>query len=173
VKLPPSKPYQIPLTSLLSRNVENLLAASKNMGTTHITNGAYRVHATEWAVGAAAGATAARSIRQHLPVKTLAADPRQLLALQRELIADGQPLVWFNDVPVDAPYFSDVQLAALLGLVALDPDSLSFHPDAPVSAEEVAHALGQLGLREAPGTMTRAAFAQWIVSRALPATPAR
>jgi hypothetical protein len=51
--LPMSKPYQIPLGALISAKIANLLAASKNIGTTHITNGAYRVHPTEWAIGSA------------------------------------------------------------------------------------------------------------------------
>jgi len=34
-----SLPFQIPLGALIPKRVENLLAASKNLGVTHITNG--------------------------------------------------------------------------------------------------------------------------------------
>jgi hypothetical protein len=48
-------PFQIPLGALIPVRVENLLPGSKNLGTTHITNGAFRVHPVEWNVGEAAG----------------------------------------------------------------------------------------------------------------------
>ena len=52
-----SLPFQIPLGSLIPRRVENLLPACKNLGTTHITNGCYRLHPVEWGIGEAAGAS--------------------------------------------------------------------------------------------------------------------
>ena len=39
--------------------VENLLPGGKNLGVTHITNGAFRLHPVEWNVGEAAGILAA------------------------------------------------------------------------------------------------------------------
>ena len=44
----PSLPYQIPLGALIPQRTENLLPACKNIGSTHITNGCYRLHSTEW-----------------------------------------------------------------------------------------------------------------------------
>ena len=38
-----SLPFQVPLGALIPRRVENLLPACKNLGTTHITNGCYRL----------------------------------------------------------------------------------------------------------------------------------
>jgi hypothetical protein len=52
-------PFQIPLGALIPRDVPNLVAANKNIGSTHITNGAYRLHPVEWSIGEAAGALAA------------------------------------------------------------------------------------------------------------------
>lgn len=54
-----SYPAQIPLGALIPQRCENVLAAAKNIGTTHISNGMYRVHPAEWNVGEAAGALAA------------------------------------------------------------------------------------------------------------------
>ena len=51
-----SLPFQIPLGALIPQRVENLLPACKNLGTTHITNGCFRLHPVEWAIGEAAGA---------------------------------------------------------------------------------------------------------------------
>jgi hypothetical protein len=50
---------QIPLGALIPQNARNLLAAAKNIGTTHLTNGAYRLHPIEWNIGESAGSLAA------------------------------------------------------------------------------------------------------------------
>lgn len=50
-----SLPFQIPLGALLPRRMTNLLPANKNIGTTHITNGCYRLHPVEWSIGEAVG----------------------------------------------------------------------------------------------------------------------
>ncbi len=57
-----SLPFQIPLGALIPKRIENLLPACKNIGTTHITNGCYRLHPVEWNIGEAAGALAAFAI---------------------------------------------------------------------------------------------------------------
>ncbi len=50
-----SLPFQIPLGALLPQRMENLLPANKNIGTTHITNGCYRLHPVEWNIGESVG----------------------------------------------------------------------------------------------------------------------
>lgn len=50
-----SLPFQIPLGALLPQRMENLIPANKNIGTTHITNGCYRLHPVEWSIGEAVG----------------------------------------------------------------------------------------------------------------------
>ena len=50
-----SLPFQIPLGSLIPQRMNNLLPANKNIGTTHITNGCYRLHPVEWSIGEAVG----------------------------------------------------------------------------------------------------------------------
>ena len=40
---------------MIPQRVDNLLPACKNIGTTHITNGCYRLHPVEWSVGEAVG----------------------------------------------------------------------------------------------------------------------
>jgi len=44
-------PFEIPLGCLLPVRIRNLLPAAKNIGTTHITNGSYRMPLVEWNVG--------------------------------------------------------------------------------------------------------------------------
>ena len=59
-------PFQIPLGALIPQRVENLLPACKNIGTTHITNGCYRLHPVEWNIGEAAGVLAALCIGEEV-----------------------------------------------------------------------------------------------------------
>jgi hypothetical protein len=61
-----SWPFQIPLGALIPIRMENLLPACKNIGTTHITNGCYRLHPVEWNIGEAAGALAAYCLQKNL-----------------------------------------------------------------------------------------------------------
>ena len=84
-RLPAAKPDQVPLGALISRDVANLVAGGKSIGTTHVTNRAYRLHPTEWAIGEAAGAPVGR----HRTPAEVYRDERQLRAVQRELLRAG------------------------------------------------------------------------------------
>lgn len=61
-----SLPFQIPLGSLLPRRIENLLPANKNIGTTHITNGCYRLHPVEWSIGESVGMLVAYALNKNV-----------------------------------------------------------------------------------------------------------
>lgn len=56
-----SLPFQIPLGALLPQRMNNIFPANKNIGTTHITNGCYRLHPVEWSIGEAVGSLIAFS----------------------------------------------------------------------------------------------------------------
>ncbi|WP_417720805.1 FAD-dependent oxidoreductase [Salipiger sp.] len=86
-------PFQIPLGALLPQRVENLLPACKNIGTTRITNGAYRVHPVEWSIGEASGTLAALSLRDGLAPRAYR-DGERLARLQSMLGAAGVLLEW-------------------------------------------------------------------------------
>ncbi len=87
-------PFQIPLGALLPRRVDNLLPACKNIGTTRITNGAYREHATEWSIGEAAGSLAAFALARGEPPRAVRAQPALLHDFRRLLHAQGVLLEW-------------------------------------------------------------------------------
>lgn len=61
-----SLPFQIPLGSLLPVRMKNLLPACKNIGTTHITNGCYRLHPVEWNIGESVGLLASFCLKNEL-----------------------------------------------------------------------------------------------------------
>lgn len=81
----PTLPFQIPLGALIPRRVANLLAACKNIGVTHLTNGAYRLHPVEWNIGEAAGALAAFCSTQRTLPRHVRNDPELLRDFQRVL----------------------------------------------------------------------------------------
>jgi len=119
-----TRPFQIPLGALIPVRVRNLLAGAKNLGTTHITNGCYRLHPIEWNAGEAAGALAAFALETGHDPAAVHADPRLRREFQQRLVGEGVPLYWFTDVGVDHPVFSPLQLAAVTGEVTGAPDRL-------------------------------------------------
>ncbi|WP_291052739.1 FAD-dependent oxidoreductase [Herbiconiux sp.] len=92
-------PFQIPLGALIPRDVPNLIAANKNIGSTHITNGAYRLHPVEWSIGEAAGALAAFCTSGSLEPATVHADAALLADFQRLLSGRlGIALAWSDEI---------------------------------------------------------------------------
>lgn len=90
----PAEPFEIPLGALIPRTTRNLLAGAKNLGTTHITNGCYRLHPIEWNVGEVAGVLAQMAIRRGIPPREIHASPDLVAELQETLTADGVELHW-------------------------------------------------------------------------------
>ncbi|MCU1258396.1 MAG: putative FAD-binding dehydrogenase [Bryobacterales bacterium] len=95
-----SLPFQIPLGSLIPKRLDNLLPACKNIGTTHITNGCYRLHPVEWNIGEAAGALAAYAIKAKKPPRAVRSDKKALAEFQSVLQARGFELAWPRIHPV-------------------------------------------------------------------------
>jgi FAD dependent oxidoreductase len=89
-----SCPFEIPLGALIPRRVENLLPAGKNIGTTHITNGSYRLHPVEWNVGEVAGALAAFCLVRGETPRAVRNTPSLLADFQSQLHRDGVELRW-------------------------------------------------------------------------------
>ena len=87
-------PFQIPLGALIPRRTENLLAGCKNLGTTHITNGAYRLHPIEWNIGEAAGALAAFCVKQGQTPRGVRNREPLLREFQQLLVRSGFELDW-------------------------------------------------------------------------------
>lgn len=89
-----STPFEIPLGALIPQRTANLLAANKNIGTTHITNGCYRLHPVEWNVGEAAGHLAAFCAATDTTPHEVHGDAGIRSDYQRELEAAGVELHW-------------------------------------------------------------------------------
>lgn len=91
-----SFPFQIPLGSLIPVRMENLLAACKNIGVTHITNGCYRLHPVEWNIGEAAGYLSAFCIIHNVKPRQVRNESKWLEEFQAMLRNEGVELDWPN-----------------------------------------------------------------------------
>jgi FAD dependent oxidoreductase len=87
-----SLPFQIPLGAVIPQRLENLLPSCKNIGTTHITNGCYRLHPIEWNIGEVAGALAAFCLQKGMSPRDV--HRHRLAELQQTLMQRGIELAW-------------------------------------------------------------------------------
>ena len=101
--------FQIPLGAFIQQadKVKNFLPACKNIGTTHITNGCYRLHPVEWNIGEAAGALAAYCLNngtRPLP-RDVWSNPAVLSDFQNTILIGklGFALVWPQVNEQEAP----------------------------------------------------------------------
>ena len=89
-----SVPFQIPLGALIPRRIENLIPGCKNIGTTHLSNGCYRLHPVEWSIGEAAGALAAHCLDRRESPRGIRNDDKSLKNFQDTLARQGFELEW-------------------------------------------------------------------------------
>jgi hypothetical protein len=90
----PSWPFEIPLSALIPVRMENLLPAAKNIGTTHITTGCYRLHPVEWNIGEVAGYLGAHCVETGATPHQISEDESQTHAFQRVLDDNGVERRW-------------------------------------------------------------------------------
>ena len=89
-----SLPFQIPLGALLPQRMQNLLPANKNIGTTHITNGCYRLHPVEWSIGEAVGMLAAFALEKKSTPHTVRENKSLLADFQKLIHSQGFETQW-------------------------------------------------------------------------------
>ncbi|WP_103501398.1 MULTISPECIES: FAD-dependent oxidoreductase [Streptomyces] len=89
-----SVPFEIPLGALVPRRVRNLLPAGKNIGTTHITNGCFRLHPVEWNIGEVAGALAAHCLDEGVVPHQVQAEEKRFGEFARLLDRQGVQRRW-------------------------------------------------------------------------------
>lgn len=94
-----SVPFELPLGSLLPIRMRNLLPACKNIGTTHITNGCYRLHPVEWNVGEVAGLVAAFCLRAKIEPHGLGAGSESLEEFTGMIEREGIQRRWSDVIP--------------------------------------------------------------------------
>ena len=90
----PTPPFHLPLGALLPVRTKNLLPACKNIGTTHVTNGCYRLHPAEWNIGEAAGLLAVFAQRIKEPPRAVRANATRLAEFQNWIRDQGIETHW-------------------------------------------------------------------------------
>lgn len=90
----PSLPFQIPLGALIPVRTENLIPANKNIGTTHITNGCYRLHPVEWNIGESAGSLIAFAASKKTIPRNVRENKNLLSEFQNMIRSQGIETEW-------------------------------------------------------------------------------
>ncbi len=90
----PTRPFTLPLGMLIPQTRTNLLAACKNVSTTHLSNGACRVHHVEWALGEAAGALAGLCFQERCTPREVCASERLQKRLAARFAQQGVRTSW-------------------------------------------------------------------------------
>jgi hypothetical protein len=93
-----SLPFQIPLGALIPEAGGNVIPACKNIGSTHITNGCYRLHPVEWNIGEAAGLLAGFSLGRNVEPAQVQEDMVLFRDFRALLIDQGLELEWPDSV---------------------------------------------------------------------------
>ncbi|MEO0541894.1 MAG: FAD-dependent oxidoreductase, partial [Cyanobacteria bacterium P01_A01_bin.105] len=138
-------PFTLPAGSLVPQSVDGLVLSAKSIGTTHITNAAYRMHPMEWAIGEASGFLAVYAIWTGQDVSTIVTTPAHLRKLQGFLTRNGIPIFWFDDVAHTDADFEPIQVMAAAAIVRSENQSnLHFRPHASVSRAVVSAAIVNL-----------------------------
>jgi hypothetical protein len=159
-------PFQVPLGSLLPTELSNFVAACKNIGATHLTSGAYRVHPVEWAIGEAAGVFAAYCTTQNIAPGDAWSDAGRVTAYQSRLLARGTPIFWWDDVIFEdgVQAYTAIQLLGARGTFEGDGTTRNFEPngDFPQATREAMNEKLNHTFNWPAGSMTRAQGAELI-----------
>ncbi|MBW4652391.1 MAG: FAD-dependent oxidoreductase [Kaiparowitsia implicata GSE-PSE-MK54-09C] len=151
-------PFTLSLGALVPRDTDGLVLSAKSLGTTHITNAAYRMHPVEWAIGEASGYLAALSVWTQRQPRDIATQPALTRKLQGLLTRNHIPIVWFDDVAHDDPDFEAIQVMAAAGIIQSESlANLHFNPEGTVSRAAVVTALRHL-LNSSPVTPSTPTF---------------
>ena len=138
-------PFTLPATALVPLDTDGLVLSAKSIGTTHITNAAYRMHPVEWAIGEASGFLAVLSIWTGKQPRDIVNDEPLMRKLQGFLTRNGIPIVWFDDVSHTDPDFEAIQVMAAAGIITSEnAKNLHFRPHGSVSRAVVCTALVNL-----------------------------
>jgi len=81
--------YGIPLRSMISRNVSNLMFAGRNLSATHIAFSSTRVMATCAVMGEGLGTFAATAVKRRLPLKQARRESDVVKEAQQQLLRQG------------------------------------------------------------------------------------
>jgi hypothetical protein len=106
-------PYQVPFDVMVPREITNLLVPGA-VSASHVAYSTLRMELTRMSLGFAAG-TAAAGVAQ----RGGSFGRVNVRALQMDLLAAKQALIYFDDLPTSHPRFGGIQMSATVGNIAL------------------------------------------------------
>lgn len=119
--LHPPEVYDIPLRSLFSRNVSNLMMAGRNISATHTAFTSARVMATCAVIGQAVGTAAAQCVEAGITPRELSRNVEKVSHLQQTLLKDDQSIKGLaNQDPLDWARKASVTASAGSPAVLID-----------------------------------------------------
>ncbi|HDH07156.1 MAG TPA: FAD-dependent oxidoreductase [Thermoproteales archaeon] len=114
------EPYSIPLRSLYSRNIENLMMAGRDISATHVAMGSTRLMLTGAVMGQAVGTAAALCVKYKITPRELAL--KKIKELQQILLKDDAFIIGVvNEDPGDMARNARVEASSHLPLI-LEPN---------------------------------------------------
>ena len=117
--------FQVPMNILISRNVDGLIFAEKNLSMSRLVSGALRLQPITMMTGQAAGALAAVSVKKNIQPRSVKA-----IHVQSALLKSGVnlSLCMYSDVQPGSRHYADIQLANLYRLLSPKgyPDMVSY-----------------------------------------------
>ena len=87
-------PFEIPLEALVPIETTNVIPCCKNIGTTHLTNGSFRLHPVEWNIGESAGLLCSFLIDKKVSLHEMIENESLIKEFQTLLEAEGIELHW-------------------------------------------------------------------------------
>lgn len=149
INFPPVPSFNVPLGALIPKGVDGLIVADKAISVSNIVNGSTRLQPVILQIGQAAGALAALSLREKLPIPEV---PVRLV--QHELLNAGAYLVPSYDVQPGHPYFKAIQKIASTGLLLGKGEPYAwanrtwYYPDSVMQVGDLIQGLMALGIEE-------------------------
>ncbi|MGN6510436.1 MAG: FAD-dependent oxidoreductase [Chitinophaga sp.] len=104
--------YNVPLGSLLPKDVDGLIVAEKSISVTNIVNGATRLQPVVLGIGQAAGALAAVALKKHIQPKQAS-----IREVQQALLDSKAYIMPFIDVKAEDPHFAAIQRMGATGIL--------------------------------------------------------
>lgn len=140
-------PYGIPLRCLISKDVDNLMMAGRNVSTTHAALGTVRVMGTTALMGQAAGTAAALSLKKGVPVHTA---PKTIIKdIQQQLLRDGCFLINYkNEDTEDLALSATVTASSEFLLTQISSASENNNPDLKIWKDQPQYSIEKLETRK-------------------------
>ena len=108
----PIPSYNVPMGVMLPKNTEGLIVAEKSVSVSNLVNGTTRLQPVVLQLGQAAGALAALSQLNDIPVKEV-----DIRKVQEILLASGCYIMPYLDLPSDHPHFKVLQRIGVTGIL--------------------------------------------------------